>query len=512
MPTMQPRSIRRTRTRKPGTVALLLVGIATPASADDTCAALEGLRIEDTNLHSAVTVPAANGLPAYCRVLGEVRPSISFEARLPLEGWNGKFYMAGCGGFCGRLDADRPGFTNSINHGLRRGYAVATMDGGHWGTGPTDGRWAWENRLAEIDWGWRAVTETARVGKRLIAEHYGRAHQRAYFAGCSTGGRMALMSAQRFPADFDGIIAGAPALDYTGLVATQAAWITQANTDADGQPILARDKVPAIAAAVTAACDELDGRRDGLIDDPRECRWSPAELRCGKDAQAAGSETCLSDAEVRVVERWYSPPRNSAGTVLYPGGVPRGSEPFWPLWLSGFPAQPAIPALVPLFARDFLRYMAFAEDPGDTYAVTSYDFDRDPPRLAAMSPHYDATSPALEPFRERGGKLLIYHGWADPIVTPQRTLDYYAELERRFGAAPTREFTRLFMLPGFDHCGIQAGAGANDAGFDPLPALEAWVEQGVAPERIDTRRVDAQGKTAWQAPVCAWPRPGADCR
>lgn len=510
MPGMPPRAIRRTRTRKPGT-GLLLLAVAAPSLATDHCGALAGLRIDDTNLHSAVTVPAADGLPAYCRVLGEVRPAISFEARLPLEGWNGKFYMAGCGGFCGRLDADRPGFANSINHGLRRGYAVATMDSGHWGTGPTDGRWAWDNRLAEIDWGWRAVTETARVSKRLIATHYGRAQQRAYFAGCSTGGRMALMAAQRFPADFDGIIAGAPALDYTGLVATQSAWITQANTGADGQPILARDKVPAIAAAVSAACDGLDGRRDGLIDDPRDCRWSPAELRCGQDAAVAGT-TCLSDAEVSVVERWYSPPRNSTGAALYPGGVPRGSEPFWPLWLSGLPAQPAIPPLVPLFARDFLRYMAFAEDPGDTYAVTSFDFDRDPPRLAAMSQHYDATSPALEAFRDRGGKLLVYHGWADPIVTPQRTLDYYAELERRFGAAPTREFARLFMLPGFDHCGIQAGAGANDAGFDPLPALEAWVEQGVAPERIDTRRRDAQGQTTWQAPVCAWPRAGADCR
>jgi len=493
--------------------ALFILPFATPALADDSCTALAGLRIEDANLHSAVSVPAADGLPAYCRVLGTIRPAISFEARLPLAAdWNGKFYMAGCGGFCGKLYADRSGFYNTINHGLRRGYAVATMDGGHWGSGPTDGRWAWNNRLAETDWAWRAVAETTRAAKQLLAAHYGRPQQRAYFAGCSTGGRMALMAAQRFPADFDGIIAGAPALDYSGLVAVQSAWVTQANTGVDGRPVLDPAKVPAIAAAVAAACDGLDGRSDGLIEDPRNCHWSPTALRCPASPADA---TCLSDAEVGVLERWYAPPRNAAGSVLYPGGVPRGSEPFWGVWLAGLPAQPpnpAIPAVVPLFARDFLRYMAFAEDPGEGYEVRDFDFDRDPPRLAALGALYDATSPALEPFRERGGKLLIYHGWADAIVTPQRTLDYYAALEARFGAAPTREFARLFMLPGFDHCGIQPGPGANDAGFDPLPALEAWVEQGVAPERIDTRRIDAAGRAAWQAPVCAWPRAGADCR
>ncbi|HEX9772453.1 MAG TPA: tannase/feruloyl esterase family alpha/beta hydrolase [Steroidobacteraceae bacterium] len=499
-------------------LSMTVTGLPGVAGASMDCASLAGLRVDDANLLSSVEVAARGGLPPHCRVLGVVRPAINFELRLPIEDWNGKFYMTGCGGFCGRLDSDRPGFTNAMNHGLRRGYAAATMDGGHWGSTVTDGRWAMNDRVAETDWAWRAVTETARVAKALLQAHYGRPQERAYFAGCSTGGRMALMEAQRFAKDFDGIIAGAPALDYTGLVATHAVWVTQANRRPDGSEILSRDKVAAIAAAVTRACDARDGLADGLIDDSRRCDWKPAALACpaksGSEPNSQGgpgkigsepNSTCLAPDEVAVLEKWYGGPHDSRGKQLYPGGVPRGSEPYWPLWLTGVPGT-TNPALVPLFARDFLRYMAFAEDPGESHDPGQFDFDRDPARLASMTSLYNAEQVDLAAFRERGGKLIIYHGWADPLVTPLRTLEYFEAAQAAAGGAErAADFARLFMLPGFDHCGLQDGPGANDAGFDPLPALEAWVERGIAPESIEMHRRDATGASLWSRPACAYP-------
>ena len=201
------------------------------------------MKIDDVNLLSATSVSSSGELPSYCRVLGYVRRAINFEIRLPpVENWNGKFYMVGCGIFCGKLDSDALGFPNAINYGLKRKYAVATMDIGHWGASTIDGRWAYNNRSAEEDWGYRAVTETARAAKAVIRAYYEKPqeqewHLRSYFAGCSTGGRMAAMEAQRFPDDFDGIISGAPALNYTGLVATSFAWLVQANTGPDGNAI-----------------------------------------------------------------------------------------------------------------------------------------------------------------------------------------------------------------------------------------------------------------------------------
>jgi feruloyl esterase len=248
--------------------------------------------------------------------------------------------------------------------------------------------------------------------------------------------------------------------------------------------MIARAKVPLIANAVMQACDALDGANDGLIDDPRRCDWQPAHLACPKGRNAAD---CLTGFEVAALDHWYMPVTGGDGRIQYPGGVPKGSEPFWPLWLTGLPGSTQ-PALLTLFATDFLRYMAFVPDRGATFSVRDYDFDRDPPRLATMARIYDATNPDLGAFRDRGGKLIVYHGWADPLVTPQRTLDYFAEVRARMGGAiATDEFALLFMVPGFDHCGMQPGPGATTVEFDPLPALEAWVEQDRAPATLDVR-------------------------
>lgn len=199
-------------------VAFPFAGAASAADME-TCKALADMKIQNTNLLSSTVVPAAEGAPEYCRVLGYVRPAINFEIRLPTD-WNGKFYMAGCGGYCGKLDSDRPGFINAMNYGLPLGYAVSTMDSGHWGSSVFDGRWAYDDPVAEVDWGYRAVHETQAVTKTVIKAYYGKEPAKSYFQGCSTGGRMALMEASKYPEDFDGIICGAPAMDYTGLVGT----------------------------------------------------------------------------------------------------------------------------------------------------------------------------------------------------------------------------------------------------------------------------------------------------
>lgn len=475
-------------------------GLAQSAAAPD-CAGLIGLKIEDTNLLSATVVPAKEGLPEYCRVLGYVRPAINFEIRLPTKDWNGKFYMAGCGGFCGKLLSDAPGFVNAMNYGLKRNYAVSTMDSGHWGLNVLDGRWAYNNRVAEWDWGQRAVPETARVTKAVIKAYYNNDPAKSYFAGCSTGGRMANMEATRFPTDFDGIISGAPALDYTGLVATFFAWLTQADIGPSGGEILARAKVPMVAKAVNDYCDAKDGLKDGLIADPRRCDFQPKALQC----KGADAPDCLTAAEVGVVEKWYGGAKDSKGQQIYPGGLPLGSEPYWPNWLTGNPAGGV--RLIPIFNANFLLYMAFAEDPPASYSVQDFNFDKDPQRLELMASIYNSMSTDLTKFKERGGKLLMYHGWADPIVTPQNTVDWYEATDKKMGGGATsRDTVRLFMVPGMDHCGLGSGPGVQQDGFDPLAALEQWVEQGQAPAMMMSTKRDKDGRTLWQRPLCPYPQ------
>ena len=483
-------------------LAAFLSGGAAATAQTGPCDRLAGLKIEDVNLLSATEVAAADGLPAYCRVLGYVRPAVNFEVRMPAGGWNGKFYMAGCGGFCGRLDSDRAGFANAANYGLKRNYAVASTDAGHWGQSVLDGRWAHDNRQAEVDWGHRAVHVTAATAKQLIAAYYGRPQAKSYFAGCSTGGRQANMAASRYPEDFDGIISGAPALDYPGLVGTLFAWLVQANTGPDGKDILSPAEVGLVREAVYAACDAKDGLEDGLISDPRACDFDPAALQC-KAGQAA--ETCLGEAEVATLRKWYAGPTDSAGRQLYPGGIPRGSEPYWWLWLTGDGKGGG--RLIPGFNRDFLAFMAFRDDPGEGFTAHDFDFDADPAKLAFMQAIYNSDTPDLDRFRERGGRMIMFHGWADAIVTPFKTVEYYEAVEQRVGnRAATQNFLRLFMVPGMDHCGLLKGPGIDQNGFDPLTALENWVEKGTAPDTLASRQTDKDGRVVWARPLCPWPK------
>ncbi|MEO1191769.1 MAG: tannase/feruloyl esterase family alpha/beta hydrolase [Pseudomonadota bacterium] len=466
-----------------GSLSGALAGGAQADEAAAACEALDQVVLSAAHVTSARVIAADGTLPAYCEVRATALPAISIEVRLPLESWNGHYYQAGCGGFCGilgRADA-AGGFINAMGPGLERGYATATSDSGHHGLSVLDATWADSNPQAERDWGWRSIGETERVARTLIEAFYGRPAEERFFQGCSTGGRMANMAALRYPETFSGIISGAPALDYTGLVATKMAWITQANSNEAGEAILKPGKEALIGAEVLAQCDALDGAEDGLIADPRQCQADLSGLQCEAGQEAA---TCLSPEELEVIAKWRQGPVNSAGEQLYPGGIPAGSEPFWWLWLTGNEAGAG--KLVPLFTKNFTAYMAFPEDPGAAYKVADFDFDRDPARLETMAAVYNSDSADLSAFRAAGGKMIVWHGWADAIVTPFKTVDWYAEAaEAAGGAEALSENVQLFMIPGMDHCGLLPGAGGIDQSkIDPLTALEGWVLDGVTPTSI----------------------------
>lgn len=465
-------------------VALLLTAALQPAAAVECSELLKpdfsALPDAPTQLTLATSVDAQGSVPAYCRVQGYVRPRVRFELRLPRESWNGKLLMEGCGGFCGSLD-----HAPRCDARLARGYACVVSDMGHAST-PFDGKWAWNDREAEIDFGYRATHVTAVAGKAVATAFYSRPPERSYFHGCSTGGRQGLVSAQRFPADFDGIVAGAPVLRMpaSGMV---LAWSMRALHDAAGRRIVTPREVELMHRAVLERCDARDGLADGIVGDPRACDVDP------------GTVAGLGAAQVAALRKVYDGPRDSRGRRLFASGLPRGSELNWIGTLIGRDEGP--PPFYG-FIADLFRYLSFAEDPGPGFRLEDFDFDRDPPRLGAMAQIYTGANPDLTEFKSRGGKLLLYHGWADSVVVPQPSIDYYELATRAMGGpAATREFFRLFVVPGKDHC--TGGAGAHD--IDYLGALERWVERGEAPERLIGTRPASGAQPALRRPVYAYP-------
>jgi Tannase and feruloyl esterase len=423
-----------------------------------------------TTISSAVDVPASADLPAHCQVRGFVAPQVRFEVRLP-RNWNGKFLHQGCGGLCGDMQPA------TCDDALARNYAIAVTDMGHQGQ-PWQSAWAYNNLPAEIDFAYRATHVVTVAAKAIIAQHYGQLPARSYFRGCSTGGRQGLVEAQRFPGDFDGIIAGAPVLDETGVAGLHLMWSGQANLDAEGKPLLEPVHVELLHAAVLKACDGLDGRPDGILDDPRRCDFDPAALACAGDVPSA---SCLTTAQQGAVRRIYAGATNSRGEKLFAGGMSRGSEYEWVPNFVGRNGPAVFAPGGPI--RELYQYLLFMPDPGPNAAVTTFDFDRDPPRLALMETLYTAQNPDLAAFRARGGKLILYHGWDDAEIPPALMLRYFDRLQATMGGTKaTAEFARLFMLPGVAHC--RRGPGADTA--DWLTHLERWVEEGQAPDAVDT--------------------------
>jgi feruloyl esterase len=458
-------------------VALLIVMVcltSVPSQAQakterDASTRCKALRSEDfsqvidapTQIMEAKLVDASNDTPKYCQVSGYVAPNLEFLLRLPPDAWNGKFIEVGCGGFCGNTDQ-----ISECDEPLRRGYACIVSDNGHKST-TGDAKWAYDNLPGEIDQGYRGAHVTALAGKAIVEHNYHQTTKKSYFIGGSTGGRQALMEAQRFPWDFDGIIAGCPSLGVPEFHMTLL-WNDRALLDDTGKSVLGETEIGILHEAVVAKCDMNDGIKDGLIGDPRKCAFDPMELQC----TAKKVTGCLTPKQLVAVQKIYSGPVTSTGDQIYMPGAMKGSEKTWLGWFSSAGAN---------FAAEQFRYSGFYPNYGPTWKPEDFDFDRDYKRLGIAESFYTSTNPDLRRFKAAGGKLLSYVGWSDGGGMPLPGIDYYETVEKTMGGrAATQDFFRLFAIPGMNHCSGGDGAFA----VDWLSALEAWVDKGEPPARL----------------------------
>ena len=411
--------------------------------------------------------PADNDLPEICRVEGVIAPTVGFLLRMPTQGWNGKFMMGGCGGPCGNYLEDR------IDHSLVRKYAVVTTDMGHKGNG-----WlfAYNNPQGQIDFAYRATHLTAKVAKEVVAQFYGKRASRNYFVGCSTGGRQAMIEAQRFPHDFDGIVAGAPVYDEVGDTPYFLEWNTRVNTARDGTTILTASKVDLVRKAVLKQCDAKDGLADGLLTDPASCSFDPKALICKPGQDAA---QCLSLEQADVVQKFRDGARNSKGEKLY-WGMPWGSEDQWVNYFGWVNPTGKQSNYAGSSITGYAGY-AIGAPGGPSFRSNDFDFDRDPQRLDLTGIPYNPVNPDLSRFRRTGAKLILFHGWNDNNIPVEASINYYQAAQRaNGGAAATSEFFRFFAPPGINHC--RGGDGGGE--IDWISAIENWVEKGVAPDKV----------------------------
>ncbi len=421
-------------------------------------------------------------LPAFCRVAATLAPSqdsdIRVEVWLPVSGWNGKFMAVGNGGFSGAIPYPAMGPV------LGRGYAVAATDTGHQSNGG-DASWALGHPEKQIDFGYRAVHEMTIRAKAIVEAFYAATPRFSYWNGCSSGGKQGLKEAQRFPEDYDGIIAGAPANYWTHLM-TQILWVAHA-VRVDPASALPPSKYRAINDAVMAQCDAGDGVKDGVLEDPRACRFDPAVLQC----KGADAESCLTAPQMTALKKVYSPALNPrTGAEIYPG-LPVGSELGW--------AQLPQPFAI---ADSHYKYIVFGDPAWD---FRTLDFDTQVSKADAIDAavgQFTANDPDLNAFKKRGGKLIQYHGWNDQQISAQNSVNYYERVAARVGSQrETEDFYRLFMAPGMQHC--RGGEGPNS--FDMISAIEQWVEQGVAPGRIIASHA-TDGKIDRTRPLCPYPQ------
>ena len=431
----------------------------------------------------------------FCRVVGRLKPEpkseINFELWLPPRAsWNGNFQGAGAGGSLGTI------LFRSLMRGLVRNYAVVATDNGHTSEDTSDVAWALDHPERIVDFGYRAEHVVTQAAKELTEHFYGRAPRHSYFVGCSQGGHHALTEAQRFPEDYDGIVAGAPVYSWTNEMVDQA-WNVQALQQIPAKA-LSKEKLALLAKSVTKAC----GGPDGLIDDPRQCSFDPSTLLCN----GTNNDQCLTSLEIEAVRQMYAGPKTTAGVELSPG-LTRGGESAWDsLWSN--------PERLGGSWLGVFRYMVF-DDP--TWDLSKMNFDRDP-ELARhkIGATMDPDNPDLSAFAKRGGKIIVYHGWADDMVPAEGSVKYYDSVVAHLGAEHVNQFYRLFMVPGMAHCGYGPGADAlfnTERAYsipieperDLLSALEQWVEKGRVPDRFVASRVEDDGTMSRTRLVCAYP-------
>ena len=505
-------------------LACVLLALGTIAWSQDNCEKLAAAKIPGATVTLAQTVAAGTfvgppapftqrdlsafykTLPAFCRVVAEARPTadsdIRLEVWLPVSGWNGKLQGIGNGGFAGLTD------TMQLGMAVSRGYAATATDAGHTGS-PIDATWALGHPEKVIDFGHRGVHEMTRVAKEAIRNFYGKAPARSYFAGCSDGGREALMEAQRYPADYDGILAGAPANYWTALLST-AAVDTQALT-LDAASFIPPAKIPTIAAAVNTACDELDGVRDGILNDPRQCHFDPATIQCkaGED-----NDKCLTAPQAAALKAIYAGLHDSHGREVYPGFLPgaEDGQGGWSVWITGpSPAK----SLMAFFGIGYFSNMVYEKADWDykTFNLEAGLKAAEEKTASALN----AIDADLKPFKARGGKLILYHGWEDPAISAINTVNYYQSVLAKMGQRDADSFVRLYMVPGMQHC--DDGPGPDSFGQvgkltfdDPThsvdAALEQWVEKGSAPSTIIASKYAGEDKThpKMTRPLCPYPQ------
>ena len=503
---------------------LLLVSVAHSQKAEP-CAALASLAMPHATVVHAQLIAAGTftepdarpddpdvrvyqKLPAFCSVQVKSAPTsdsdITIDIWMPAEKWNGKFRGVGNGGFAGQIDHSQMAWA------IIKGYATAATDTGHTGQG-IDAAWALNHPEKIIDFGYRGIHEMTLSAKAVIDAYYGKAPTRSYFAACSDGGREALMEAQRFPTDYDGILAGAPAYFWTNLVTSGTAKVHALALNSAGY--IPPAKLPAISSAVLAACDASDGLKDGILNDPRTCHFKPETLQCnGPD-----SDSCLTSAQVATLKTIYAPTIDSKGKQVYPGAMPGGElgPGGWALWIFGKEPNKSLGSA---FSFGYFANMVYDDPHWDPKS-----FNLDDALNAAVSKTavpLNATDPNLKAFSSHGGKLILYHGWNDPAISPIGTVDYYQQVKQTNPDA--QSFVRLFMAPGMQHCyggpgpssfgqfGWRAGSGPDDVDHDVYLALEQWVDHGIAPEQVTAAKIEIDEKTGpkitMTRPLCAYPK------
>jgi feruloyl esterase len=463
------------------------------------CEALSQFKAQDILRIAAVAMPATNATPAYCKVTGTIDPEIAFEVSLPTK-WNGRFYMFGNGGHAGESLED-PGRTSQRHAALHIGFAVAQTNTGHDAQKEPGASFVMSNPQKAIDYAYRAVHVTAKTAQAITKDYYSKGISYSYWNSCSNGGRQGLIEAQRFPEDFDGVVANAPWLDQTGFT-IGAMWNQRALSEA---PVTSA-KMELVAANVMTKCDAVDGLKDGLIDDPRNCVFDPARdvPACGAGADSAD---CLTAAQAAAIAKVYSGPISN-GKQFFPGFA-LGSEAVMPNLFGGgsgsgwmnvivSPQPDGKPADFGL-AENTMRYLVH-KPPKPDYDYKTFNFDRDIHVLDEWGKLADAKNPDLSSFRKRGGKLLMTYGWADSILQPMVGVKYYEQVAA-LNNLNTIDFFRLFMVPGMGHC--SGGIGPDQ--HDPMTAIINWVEKGKAPETIEARKIE-NSKIVRTRPLCPYPQ------
>jgi feruloyl esterase len=423
--------------------------------------------------------PAFDSLPAFCRVTAALHPTsdsdIRLEVWLPVDGWNGKLQSVGNGAWAGTVPYP------ALGTALAAGYAAAGTDTGHIGNTAT---FVPGHPEKLVDYGYRAVHEMTVAAKAIVAAFYGNGPWLSYWNGCSTGGRQGLMEALRYPADYDGVIAGAP-VNFRTHQLTWEIWVAQA-VHKDAASDIPPAKYPAIHRAALNACDARDGLTDGLIDSPDSCRFDPKVLAC----QAGDTDSCLTAPQVEAARRIYSPAVNpKTKQEIFPALQP-GSELGWGGLAGPQPVGEAV---------EFFQYVVF-NDPAWDFRTLAWETAADAADRAAAA-QINVTDPNLKPFFDRGGKLLLYHGWSDQLVAPLNSVNYYRQIVSTVGRSTADASVRLFMMPGMNHCA--GGDGPNT--FDRMDVIERWVERKQAPGRIEASHA-TNGRIDRTRPLCPYPQ------